>query len=1486
MCQKQTSRNFNQHHHKGVSFPENETKPTIVVTFDKPAEVQSVILPRDKTPNANVEQFEVTFYSPDGNKINDKPIPSTSSPKDDKTKPPTVDLPQIPSDKPVSRVEITIVNTTDGKPPKDVVLDIKACTEPITGTTVSGDTPGTTVTGHPHRSTVSGETPRTTVRGVTSGTTVSRATPGTTVSGAATGTTISGQTYGTTLSGTKAGTTTKRCEEMQAVDEPTSKKITVLPTDVPEADKPKFQPTSPQGVSFPENETKPTIVVTFDKPAEVQSVILPRDKTPNANVEQFEVTFYSPDGNKINDKPIPSTSSPKDDKTKPPTVDLPQIPSDKPVSRVEITIVNTTDGKSPKDVVLDIKACTEPTTETTLSGQTPGTTVSGATPGTTVSGQTPGTSVSGQTTGTTVSGGTPGTTVSGATSGTTVSGQTPGTTISGATPGTTISGGTTGTTVSGATLGTTTKRCEEMQAVDEPTSKKITVLPTDVPEEDKPKFQPTSPQGVSFPENETKPTIVFRFDQPAEVQSVILPRDKTPNANVEQFEVTFYSPDGNKINDKPIPSTSSPKDDKTKPPTVDLPQIPSDKPVSRVEITIVNTTDGKSPKDVVLDIKACTEPTTATTVSGQTRGTTVRGATPAITISGHPHRSTVSGQTPETTVSGAEPGTTVSGATPGTTVSGQTSGTTVSGQTPGTTVSGATPATTVSGQTPGTTASGHTHRSTVSGATTGTTTKRCEEMQAVDELTSKKITVLPIDVPEGDKPKFQLTSPQGVSFPENETKPTIVVTFDKPAEVQSVILPRDKTPNQNVEYFEVTFYSPDGNKINDKPIPSTSSPKDDKTKPPTVDLPQIPSCKSVSRVEITIVNTTDGKSPKDVVLDIKACTEPTTATTVSGQTRGTTVSGATPGTTISGQTPGTTVSGATSGTTVSGQTPGTTVSGATPGTTVSGQTPGTTVSGGTPGTTVSGATSGTTVSGQTPGTTISGATPGTTISGGTTGRTVSGVTLGTTTKRCEEMQAVDEPTSKKITVLPTDVPQADKPKFQPTSPQGVSFPENETKPTIVFTFDKPAEVQSVILPRDKTPNANVEQFEVTFYSPDGNKINNKPIPSTLSPKDDKTKPPTVDLPQIPSDKPVSRVEITIVNTTDGKSPKDVVLDIKACTEPTTATTVSGQTRGTTVSGATPGTTISGQTPGTTVSGATSGTTVSGQTHGSTVSGATPSSTVSGATLGTTVSSGTPGTTISGQTYGTTVSGATTGTTTKRCEEMQAVDEPTSKKITVLPADVPEGDKPKFQPTSPQGVSFPENETKPTIVVTFDKPAEVQSVILPRDKTPNPNAEYFEVTFYSPDGNKINDKPIPSTSGPKDDKTKPPTVDLPQIPSDKPVSRVEITIVNTTDGKSPKDVVLDIKACTEPTTATTVSGQTTGTTGNGHPHRSTVSGATTGTTTKRCEEMQAVDEPTSKKITVLPTDVPEEDKPKFQPTSPQGVSFPENETKPTIVFTIR
>jgi hypothetical protein len=146
-------------------------------------------------------------------------------------------------------------------------------------------------------------------------------------------------------------------------------------------------------------------------------------------------------------------------------------------------------------------------------------------------------------------------------------------------------------------------------------------------------------------------------------------------------------------------------------------------------------------------------------------------------------------------------------------------------------------------------------------------------MEAVDETTSENIVVTPIDVPQGQKVQFQPTSTQGVSFPETETTPTITVTFGKPANVQSVKIPLHKTPGANVEQFEVTFYSPNGNKINEQPISSITSAKGDTNQPAHLDSTQIPSNTSVSQLDIKVVKTTDNQSPKGVVLEINACTE-------------------------------------------------------------------------------------------------------------------------------------------------------------------------------------------------------------------------------------------------------------------------------------------------------------------------------------------------------------------------------------------------------------------------------------------------------------------------------------------------------------------------------------------------------------------------------------------------------------------------------------
>ncbi|CAF4368315.1 unnamed protein product, partial [Rotaria sordida] len=57
--------------------------------------------------------------------------------------------------------------------------------------------------------------------------------------------------------------------------------------------------------------------------------------------------------------------SSEQDESKPAELNSNQIPADRLVSRLDITIVDTIDSQYPKGVVLDIQACTEIITETT-----------------------------------------------------------------------------------------------------------------------------------------------------------------------------------------------------------------------------------------------------------------------------------------------------------------------------------------------------------------------------------------------------------------------------------------------------------------------------------------------------------------------------------------------------------------------------------------------------------------------------------------------------------------------------------------------------------------------------------------------------------------------------------------------------------------------------------------------------------------------------------------------------------------------------------------------------------------------------------------------------------------------------------------------------------------------------------------------------------------------------------------------------------------
>ncbi|CAF4226213.1 unnamed protein product, partial [Adineta steineri] len=465
----------------------------------------------------------------------------------------------------------------------------------------------------------------------------------------------------------------------------------------------------------------------------------------------------------------------------------------------------------------------------------------------------------------------------------------------------------------------------------------------------------------------------------------------------------------------------------------------------------------------------------------------------------------------------------------------------------------------VSGAGAGTT--GVSGSTSASGSTTvvasGTTTKQCQEMEAIDDSVSHNIIVHPEDVPSNKKGDFRPDSKTGVNFPPSDKNAVIDIPLGKPAPVRGIAIRRD-TPEGNVVQFKATLYGTDDKPINPQPLEST--PSSDKNQPASVNPSQLPSNVPVKRIEITDIKTSDNQPPKGVVLDVKACTESAAGTTG--------------------------VSGASAGTTP-----------------------------------VVGSTS---------------------ASGSTTV-----AASGTTTKQCQEMEAIDDSVSKNIRVIPNDVSSDKKGDFKPDSKTGVSFLETDKHPVIEVPLGKPATVQGVSVPRT-TPTGNVQQFQVTFLDSDKKAINQQPINSSSSPKGD-NKPPTVTSSQIPTNKLVSYVVITIQNTTDNQSPKGVVLDIKACTEATAGTTG-----------------------------------------------------VSGAGVGTTGVSGS--TSASGST---TV--AASGTTTKQCQEMEAVDDSVSHNIIVHPEDVPSNQKGDFKPDSKTGVNFPPSDKNAVIDIPLGKPVPVRGI---------------------------------------------------------------------------------------------------------------------------------------------------------------------------------
>ena len=129
---------------------------------------------------------------------------------------------------------------------------------------------------------------------------------------------------------------------------------------------------------------------------------------------------------------------------------------------------------------------------------------------------------------------------------------------------------------------------------------------------------------------------------------------------------------------------------------------------------------------------------------------------------------------------------------------------------------------------------------------------------------------------------------------------------------------------------------------------------------------------------------------------------------------------------------------------------------------------------------------------------------------------------------------------------PKQLPVGQSVNFQPSSQEGVSFADDNLTPTIVVPFDKAVAIHSIRIPIERTPNANVEEFKVALYSVDGDIINKEPMWSTLVSREDNAKAAEVVLTKSQWRVPVSVLEITIIRTSDDRSPRGVVLDVKAC----------------------------------------------------------------------------------------------------------------------------------------------------------------------------------------------------------------------------------------------------------------------------------------------------------------------------------------------------
>ncbi|CAF2400006.1 unnamed protein product [Rotaria sp. Silwood2] len=281
----------------GVAFPDTQ-QPTLLVELNHTlvSQIISISVPNNRD-TTNVNQIELTFYGTDGQILRN----SMGAEWIVETTPGVTTLEQLVPKVPVGAFEIKLINTTDGKTPRGVTLEVIGCIQ--------------------EHYTISSVQTTSSSLFTTAGSSIS-------------------STIVSTPTSTRAGV----CVKVQAMNPRIGviDDIVIYPPSL-SANANDLVP-GRNGLNFPETESRPNITILFNRVGTVSFVQIPPES--QSNVQQIFVEFFNPLGELIT-----SSTSP---------TNLPQLANDLEVNdvlKVVIHLITTSDGTSPKSVTIDVIGC-------------------------------------------------------------------------------------------------------------------------------------------------------------------------------------------------------------------------------------------------------------------------------------------------------------------------------------------------------------------------------------------------------------------------------------------------------------------------------------------------------------------------------------------------------------------------------------------------------------------------------------------------------------------------------------------------------------------------------------------------------------------------------------------------------------------------------------------------------------------------------------------------------------------------------------------------------------------------------------------------------------------------------------------------------------------------------------------------------------------------------------------------------------------------